>query len=169
MTTYAIDFEQPAFLPGFPVTNYVHGSITTDCNNCVLFPSDIVDWNLTLTIGQESSVLTHANSVFYPGVPGTYVASPTGLYYDFHAFLPGPSGFSTSAPIDVSSAPQIVFDEGSLGWATGTNFFMLYDTPSYPPTDLIGTPIAAVPEPATWALMLLGFVMVAWRRWRVAT
>jgi hypothetical protein len=36
----------------------VQGTITTDCNNCVMVQSDIVDWNLTIAVhGSPSASL----------------------------------------------------------------------------------------------------------------
>jgi hypothetical protein len=162
---YAIDFEFPAFM-GVASDNFARGTITTDCNNCNLYRSDVVAWNLTVSVGTDSSVLTNGNSTFFPAPPGDLVATPDGLYYNFQAALTGPSGFSDSYAVGLNSNPQFVLDQGTLAWAAGTTYIYLYSVPNYPPSDVIGTAIAGVPEPSTWAMLLTGFALLGGWRWR---
>jgi hypothetical protein len=160
MATYLIDFEQPAFM-GVQSTNFAQGTITIDCSNCVVNAPDVVSWNIMVSVGSETAVLTNNNSTFFPTIPGDMVATPTGLYYNFQAALTGPSGFSNSNAVGLNQNPQLVFDQGTIAWASGTTYIYMYSVPNYPPTDLIGT---AVPEAATWALLLLGFMLFSARR-----
>ena len=49
---YDVDIVRPVNFPGFtgPSPDFVQGTITTDCNNCVMVQNDIVDWDLTIAV-----------------------------------------------------------------------------------------------------------------------
>jgi hypothetical protein len=145
---------------GIPSGSFVQGTITTDCGNCILAASDIVDWNLAVAVnGQPTAWLAPSDSFLaYNGVDGL-AATSSGLYYDFITF--NNSQLTFENPTHLGGVVQLSWK--TMSWdiidaGNGVNI-ITHD-------DLIGT---AIPEPATWALMLSGFVMVAWRRWRTAT
>lgn len=147
MTTYSIDFEQS--FAGI-TTASVQGTITTDPG--IAQPTA---WDIVLTAGSSTSELTNLNSTFYSST--VMVATPNGLWYDFPAFAPA-AGFSETYTVNVANGPQLVFAQNYIAWMAGTTYIDLYATPFGPPSNLIAT---AVPEPATWALLLLG--ILAWR------
>jgi hypothetical protein len=113
--------------------------------------------------------LTNANSTFYPPIPGALVATSLGLYYNFQTPT-GISGFATTYVGDLSRAPELVFSENYLAWAVGTTWIQFYlgqPGPLFPTTNLIATPISGVPEPTTWAMLLIGFALLGGWRWRL--
>jgi hypothetical protein len=161
MTTYlyAIDVVRPLDdIPGFtgPSTDFLQGTITTDCNNCALLPTDFVAWNLSLNIhGLSPGVLTAANSTLEFTDPNAlYVATPLGLYSG-GGWLTIAQGTLTN--LQTYSSVFVRSDE--VDWTLPPYIRVETVLPSDPFTSyaLLGTPVPAVPEPGTWALMLFGF------------
>jgi hypothetical protein len=87
-------------------------------------------------------------------------AGPQGLFWNFSGPAFDPMWFQNT----VNNSILEFGVNPIIDWQIGTSIAGIT-----PANDLIGFAITSVPEPATWMLMLLGFVMVAWRRWRVAT
>jgi hypothetical protein len=153
MTTYAIDLEAPAFM-GIPSNSFVQGTITTDCSPCIVGVSDIVDWNLSVAvIGQPTAYLSPGDSfvTFNSNNFGNLAAAPTGLYYDFITYSGSQLTFEN--PTHLGGVVQLSWK--TMSWdiidaGNGVNI-ITHD-------DFIGS---AVPEPATWFLLLLGFAFVA--------
>lgn len=155
--TYFIDIVRPVTVPGFigPSPDFVQGTITTDCNNCVLVKSDILDWDLTIAAHSTPSASLNSNNSFILfGGSNQMIATPSGLFFEFVSGSTltfddtATNGGTTLQLFQASSGLPII------GWeiANGTGAFI------NPTNDLIGT---AVPEPSTWALLLLGFMMLA--------
>jgi hypothetical protein len=150
MSTYLIDFEQS--FAGTIVAS-AQGTITTDLG--IAAPTA---WDIVLVAGTDTSELTNLNSSFYSST--AMVANANGLWYNFPAFAPT-GGFSETYTVNVANGPQLVFSQNYIAWTAGSTYIDLYATPNAPPTNLIGT---AVPEAATWALLLLGFMLFSARR-----
>ena len=77
------------------------GTITTDGNLGVLTPIDITSWNLTLTDGSSSTILTPLNSTVGSGVGNVgglnnvdLTATSSSLLFDFSGGDAGSWGFS---------------------------------------------------------------------------
>lgn len=143
-----------------PLSDTVSGTITTDGKIGALESSDILGWNLELTdnIRPLSSVdLTPANSGIWMDIGDGLSASATGLSFDF------------------SDAGAVFIIQGTtFGFSSGHQYFCFQATsgpcvagetivPDYYATDgvsatgLVGSvPLNGVPEPATWATMLVG-------------
>jgi hypothetical protein len=187
---YNVDISRPVTYPGWvgPSPDFVQGTITTDCNNCVMLQSDIVDWNLTIAVHGVPSTsllgpLSGSNSNVVMSGAADVVATSVGLFFNFSA--PGEAYLVFQDP---TNNAFLQFD------GPGANDFAYPDTISWgifnqptvwitPYSDQIGTaafgdhdhdhdPTAGVPEPSTWALMLLGFAGLAFlahRRRREAT
>jgi hypothetical protein len=87
-------------------------------------------------------------------VPPVAIAGPAPQLADFVAPPAAPGG---------SGGPPIVGPGGSPGGGIGGGG----GTPGGPPIvyqpQETKTPVAAVPEPGTWAMMLLGFGLIGWR------
>jgi hypothetical protein len=116
--------------------------------------SDIVDWNLTIaTHGMHSGTLlgplSGNNSFVQFGGNNFMVATPLGL---FLAFAGANLQFNS---VDTNDITNLQFVENSnsqfiIGWQTGGVSAFIIN----PSSNQIGT---AVPEPSTWAMMLIGF------------
>jgi hypothetical protein len=63
-------------------TGTLTGTITTDINEGIISPSDVVSWSLTIASGAYTVTLTPSNSFFYD-VGGLFTAQPDGLYFNF--------------------------------------------------------------------------------------
>jgi hypothetical protein len=157
--TYDIDVVRPLdYFPGItgPSPDFLQGTITTDCNNCALLPSDFVAWNLSLNIhGLSPGTLTAANSTLVFTDPNAlYVATPLGLYSG--------GGWLTIAQGDLThlqTYSSVFVRSDEVDWTLPPYISVETVLPSDPftPYALLGTPVAAVPEPGAFALMALGF------------
>jgi hypothetical protein len=188
---YDVEFSRPVTYPGWvgPTPDFLQGTIRTDCNNCVMLQSDIVDWNLTIAVHGLPSAsllgpLSGNNSAITAFTGSTdMVATSVGLFFSFGtagaAFflggtdgalfaLAGGNGYASVRGIEwgidpssdsfvIGSPPNIGIDPNFISVAIG------------PTSDQIGTAVigddhdhdhdltTGVPEPSTWAMMLLGF------------
>jgi hypothetical protein len=157
-----------------PLSDTISGTITTDGTIGVLQSSNILSWDLQLidNIRPAYSVtLTPANSGIWFDTGNGLTASATGLSFDF------------------SDAGAVFIIQGTTyGFSSGYQYFCLQATtgpclkgetivPYYYAVDgVLATGLTGavplnpgVPEPATWAMMLLGFAgvgMAAHRRAR---
>ncbi len=150
------------------------GTITTDGNQGTLATADIIAFDITLTPGGNTYnyTLPAVGSSRAVGVTGL-TASVAGLSFDFTAhgayvYLAGPSGHfclngGSGSSCDgnfsretVAIGADIVAPSGASGQSG------LYDG-----TLLFATPVVAgVPEPSTWAMLLLGFAGVGFMGYR---
>jgi hypothetical protein len=158
MATYSIDLQSfTTFAPGLPLTDYVQGTITTDCSPCILSAADITGWNLTVAVhGQTTETLTDANSYMRFSNANAMAATPSGLFYDFQTVSEDPTWFQVPSP----TGTTVEFGYNAISWEISPTYASI----APPSNDLIGNYIASVPEPSTWALLLLGFVLAAWCR-----
>jgi len=135
----------------------VVGTITTDGNTGTLGASDITAWNLNLNGVGATLNLTNLNSgVFVTG--GDVSATTHDLYFNF-----------SGTPGDYLLF-QVSFGDGYQYYCDAVSYTVCYEgatvTPQYvldaseqnmpeSGNQIIG--VAGTPEPAAWALMLLGF------------
>ena len=139
-------------------------SITTDGTIGTLGTANILDWTIVLTQGADSFTLkgpaSGANSVVL--VQGSALsATNTGLAFDFSGAQN--SLFIIQAP-SLGSAQTFWCVEVS-GCAGGASTEDLLAGPnfgdrtyqSYSGVQVIASLSSAVPEPATWAMMIIGF------------
>jgi hypothetical protein len=145
----------------------ITGTITTDGNTGAIVASDILSWNLLLDSSSGSSTLTSSNSFLEQSSPA-FVATPTNLSYNFNsgwfiffsnnrvAFwcLEGANGGCNGDP----GTSNIAINENS----SRVNFVSSPLTG----TVLLGTIAPAVPEPSTWAMMILGFCGLGFMAYR---
>jgi hypothetical protein len=153
----------------------VVGDIVTDGATGVIGASDIVGWNLQLNGVGATYTLTNGNSGVFVGGADT-TATPTHIYYNFSAsdfgYLLFEVNFGSGSQYWCNNA-----DADSLCFQGATVVPVFFSDPStqnapMSGTQIIGTAGAAVPEPAAWALMLLGVAGVGLslraRRFRLA-
>ena len=151
-----------------PLSDTVLGTITTNGTLGLLHTADIIDWNIQLIDNVRPAsnfVLTPANSAIWYFTDLGLTATPTGLSFNFSD----------------AGAGFLIQGDVTHGLSSGYNYFCYQATsgaclqgetivPDYYGTDgtlvggLSGTlPLnGAVPEPATWTMMLAGFAVVGY-------
>jgi len=133
------------------------GTIQTDGAVGTLGPGDITAWNLELNGDGASLNLTNGNSsVFDTGADLTAIAK--NLFFNFDGSDGGYFLFEQSFGSGTHYACEATADQGvCFQGATVTPVSIFDSTAQHVPevgNQIIGT---AVPEPATWAMMLAGF------------
>jgi hypothetical protein len=148
---------------GSPTVGLV-GQLTTDGTQGVLHQSDITAWTLLMTQNSLSFQLTEANSSIYV-VGSALTATPSGVFWDFNA--PATNYMQivfANGPLPVNLAMACFNDGAGTCGANPSSLDIIVDNfvdavwsslPQNGNTE-IGV-IATVPEPSTWAMMILGF------------
>jgi PEP-CTERM motif len=141
-------------------TMSVTGSFTTDGTTGQLGTSNIVGWNLTITGSFPSIVLSSTD--------------PSGFSFD-----DGPATTATSTAVTFNYSGDIASDfsfrnlnnqfiewswSGVIGTFSIDNNVIIEN--SFRTGDPIIATVAAVPEPSTWAMMILGFMGVGFMAYR---
>lgn len=132
-------------------------SLTTDGTFGSLNSGNITDFSINISDVGGSLTLTPGNAGFLIG--GGLSATDTGLFFDYSSG--GYALFQNPSP----GSGQNFLCFASLicgGYSGATNLLVGSDystvsTTAYQGTVQIGSVNGAVPEPATWAMMLLGF------------
>ncbi|MCG2633007.1 PEPxxWA-CTERM sorting domain-containing protein [Bradyrhizobium sp. WYCCWR 13023] len=141
------------------------GTITTDGTQGVLATADILAFDITVSPGGNSYHYTSADlgSSYQVGVIGLS-ASSAGLTFDFTAanaflYIAGADGhFCLNGASGASCDGQFGRETVAVGALTAPPFGASGASDPYRDATLFATPVvAAVPEPTTWAMMLLGF------------
>lgn len=151
-----------------PLSDTVLGTITTNGTLGTLHNGDIIDWNIQLLDNvrpADNFTLTPANSAIWFFTDLGLTATATGLSFDFSD----------------AGAGFLIQGDITHGLSSGFNYFCYQATsgacaqgetivPDYYGVD--GTLVTgltgplplngAVPEPATWAMMLAGFAVVGY-------
>jgi PEP-CTERM motif len=153
-----------------PLSDTVTGTITTDGTLGALLPSDIVSWNLQLTdnLRPYGVDLTPTNSGIVPISGAGLIASATGLSFDFsesgalfaiqgttYGFYSGYQYFCFAATTGACVAGETIVP-------------YYYSIDGVSATGLSGTRPLNVPEPSTWAMMLLGFAGLSFAGYRLS-
>ena len=150
-------------------------SLTTDGVTGVVNQGDILSWNIAITDVAGSADLTPADSQFgILGNAGDMTATPTALTFNFSGgngiWLWEQTTIGDGGPyycIDGTGACDFTSEEASTQWGEADQVGQFVEG-----SQVIAT--AGVPEPATWAMMLVGFgglgmAMRSRRRQAVAT
>ena len=143
-----------------PLSDTVIGTITTDGTIGVLQASNILSWNLQLNDNLRPAydvTLTPANSGIWYDVGNGLTASATGLSFDFSDA--GAGFIIQGTTYGFSSGYQYFCFQATTGacLAGETIVPYYYGVDGVLATGLVGTvPLSGAPEPATWAMMLLG-------------
>ena len=143
-----------------PLSDTVIGTITTDGTLGVLLSSDILSWNLQLNDNLRPAFdvdLTPANSGMWDDTDLGLTASATGLSFDFSDA--GAVFIIQGTTFGFSSVYQYFCFQATSGPCIAGETIVpdYYAVDGVSATGLVGTvPLNGVPEPATWAMMLLG-------------
>jgi PEP-CTERM motif len=159
-TIYNVDLSQGS--------SSVVGQITTDGQVGTLGAVDIVDFNLVMSIGSASTTLTPNTS--FVGVAGSNLtATSSGLFYNF-------SSVDSTAYFYVSNGNQFTcFNDLGLACLGGYASAIVLYTDANDSVSVSGISesgnfefgvVAGVPEPSTWAMMLLGFAGIGFVTYR---
>jgi hypothetical protein len=160
--TYSVDLSSGGYS--------VVGTIATDGHLGSLAISNVVDWNLSYDVGTGPVLLTgplsggNSNFQMHLPAPTTLSATTTELNFDFaqtdYNFVRFELNSDSDLFLEFNNMgllyPGIIL--GKLG--PGTGFETI--TPS---TNVIGV-ASAVPEPTTWAMMILGFAGIGYMTYR---
>jgi hypothetical protein len=141
------------------------GTITTDGTTGVLNSGDILDANITLTTAGGVVTITQAT----PGGVGTapsLTATSTGLFFDF-------SSTGSSYFLLFGDVGYLCYN-GANGNCSGNPSQLVVSAPGGPVgqtfsgnLQIASAEVApAVPEPSTWAMMILGFAGVGFMAYR---
>jgi hypothetical protein len=141
------------------------GTIVTDGTMGDLVPSNILDWSITIFdhYGNFFDLNTGNSYIGYTFGPDL-VADAAGLHWNFTARDGEVFDIQTSSNAQCSCYLTLQTNAGigqTIAIYDSKEFSLVFNNNL--PSSLIATP---VPEPATWALMLLGFVVMATRRKR---
>jgi hypothetical protein len=171
-TIYGVDISAAA---GATITGYIE----TDGTLGPILPGNITDWNLVISqgtatfdvlgpmSGDNSWVTAHGAWIGIGGWP--VIATPTTLQFDYSTIGSSFDFRSKLAPVGLYlSWYGSPIDLGS------TEFDVIVNGPSvqissitYGESGLFTIGVATVPEPSTWAMMILGFFglgFLAYRR-----
>lgn len=142
----------------------VTGYITTDGTLGAIGPAHIIDWQLLLNDGSNSDPLSSLGKfTLLPSTSqvagfSTFTATPAALLFDFG----GTGGALFQNPVIGSSINYLAFDSwvggtggaySAIDWRVNGALISLHYTGS-PPVAL------AVPEPATYAMLLAGLILL---------
>ena len=134
----------------------VTGTITTDGNTGTLGLGDFLAWNLTLKGVGASYAINNTDSVIWGDPFGDVTATATDLYFNFS----GSTGDMIFQQGESSGSHYYCDQAGVTACFQGESDVPQYYTDSSAQivsrtgNQIIGS---VVPEPSTWALMLLGF------------
>jgi hypothetical protein len=145
----------------------VSGTISTNGAIGTLAASDITGWSLVVTGngGASATLDTLNSSVFLGG--GAVTADASNIYFDFTKNNAAPSYLlfqqsfqSGSAYVCAANADYALTPCYYGASAVPENFASASAAYSVPNGNLVVASIAAVPEPATWAMMIGGLAIV---------
>lgn len=150
-------------------------SITTDGALGVLSTGDILDWNITMTEGSDTFTLQGASGsnnstalLYGSGLSAT----ATQLLYDYNSgygflLIQSPNSGSGQTFWCVQGNGCYNFD--GPGEAIDPHTSFNFTSQAYSDVQAIASVAGAVPEPSTWAMMMLGFVGVGFMAYRRRT
>lgn len=146
------------------------GSITTDDTLGVLSTANVTDWSLLLDDGLTTSLLDGPSNSALVVQGQDFTATSTGLFFNFDSI-----GLVLFRDPNLAPAVQFLCFTGNRTCATTRNGIEVSTTGrgnvQISPQQGVVQIATIVPEPATWALMMLGFGAVggAMRRARVTS
>src|SRR6266850_873471 len=154
------------FLLGAPIT--AQASVYS-----IVFDGAVFEVNALITTDGADLVTAISGTVTGPNgatISGPEPVSNSGIDYNFDNLF-------FSSPIHVTFG-GIVFDAGGFSYnlyADGDNYLLStinpnsagdINNPNWNPGDLGTLSVTAVPEPSTWAMMILGFLAIGFSAYR---
>jgi PEP-CTERM motif len=163
-STYNVDFSIPASAVDPFESVVITGKMVTDCDSCTLQPSDFVSWSFTET-GSFNASFSGGPANITSALPPVSPLSAGGgvITYDPHAnglldFL-----YVTGA----AQNDHVEFGLGALVAEGPCSGCQAYNTGDGGHGGTIAVEaITAVPEPSTWAMMILGFAGIGFLAYR---
>jgi hypothetical protein len=161
-------------------TDSVVGSITTDGTTGTLHAGNLQSWNLNLidvTNTANNIDLTQINSLISVDIGNVLNATATGLFFNF-TNPDGAFGFQAKSPGAGSGYHYWCLDSGWYGCLKGNSIAPGNVYAGVAGNDLVvavagtegqvgNSPLnSSVPEPSTWAMLLLGFAGVGFMAYR---
>jgi hypothetical protein len=147
----------------------VVGTITTDGTIGVLSPSNFTDWNFAVIIAGVSANIEgplsgNNSSIFQSGSPVT--ATSSGLFFDFTHYDVNAEAFNINTNDELNALQLYSARQGAFGNTTGFVHYVVNNNGVYvvPTGDEFA--VAAVPEPSTWAMLILGFMGIGFMAYR---
>ena len=146
----------------------ISGNIVTNCNDgCAIDPTTVVAYSLT---GPGGTIL---NSGIYLGGPSPLFATSSGIFFEDPPNYPADwkvadqliLGGLTGNQLDFVYCP--ICNRNSIEWIGyfGTsNFSLPFQVATF--TTAPSNIPASVPEPSTWAMMILGFAGIGFMAYR---
>jgi hypothetical protein len=156
-TVYDLNFVEGSFS--------LQGTITTDGAQGELQVSDVVDWHFTMSgfsppltflgpLSGSNSTLTGTDLTLSASSSGLFFTLPTVSFTSEAIFRVGNSGLFDIADFYGNQGGEVVFSnltsDGVFTTTAGEQF----------------ASVAAVPEPSTWAMMILGFAGIGFMAYR---
>jgi hypothetical protein len=167
-STYNVNFFIPQTLTS-PESALVTGTLVTDCDTCILQPSDFVSWSFTVATGPhglESRSFSGGPANITSDFPPASPLSATGgnIWYDP----------TVVGELDFLFVTHSTFGNDVISIGPGELFAELdclqcvADASSPPSFQQIANEVitTSVPEPATWVMMLLGFAGIGFMAYR---
>jgi hypothetical protein len=154
-------------------SNSIVGSITTDSATGSLGTGNITDWSLLISVSGSSFDLlgpVSGNNSQVVVYGSAFTATGTGLFYDFSSSGPGFSAVDFQNP-GIGSGINYFCLNGAAGNCSGNPSAIGINANgngSFIPESgnvQIGA-VGAVPEPSTWAMMILGFAGIGFMAYR---
>jgi hypothetical protein len=159
-------------------TDSVVGSITTDGTIGVLHTLNLQSWNLDLrdvTNPANSIDLTQNNSLISVDIGSVLNATATGLFFNFSSY--GAFGFQADSPGQYSGYHYWCLNAGWGGCLNGNSIAPGNVYAFNGGNDLVvaagtegqvgNSPLnPSVPEPSTWAMLILGFAGIGFMAYR---
>ena len=162
-TTYTINVSRPAGFGGYIIG--VNGTIVTD-GASVLSANDISSFDLALTNGSFSAHIT-GGSTDVSSVGSDLTATSNGLFFNFSDASAGYFMFSGLGNYFCFTTAAAAASCGSNGAFSGETIFVVSEAGIGKTGDVqVASAVASVPEPSTWAMMILGFAGIGFMAYR---
>lgn len=142
------------------------GTITTDGAIGVLSVTDITGWNFSISAGTFTQPFALSEATGEVNIFGSYGFTATATELSYLTSLTTTVLFSLGPQSPTS--PFVSFDQNVVSIFSplgNETFTWLYDPNTRAPPSVV-VAIATVPEPSTWAMIILGFAGVGFLAYR---
>jgi hypothetical protein len=151
----------------------VNGDIVLNCNSCNVTSTDLVSWSFSETGSFSLSSSAPTATATFSGVdlsatPSNITFNPTTSAYSVFG---GTSALSIPSASLFFGDPAVLYAGGCGNSGGSGEYGGCQDGILYPATtaNSLTIAVAAIPEPSTWAMMILGFCGVGFMAYRRKT